>query len=464
VALSGGVPQTICDTPGVYGAAWGPDDTIVFSPAETGGLYRVPATGGPPRVLTTPDGAKHEKSHRLPKFLPDGKRIVFTVIQNDIRSFDEARIAVLSLDTGQIRILLDGGTNPQFVSTGHLLYAQGSSLVAVPFDPRNAEITGRPVRVLDGVNVDGTFIDFAIAESGLVAYVRGGVRGSDRRVVLADRRGNTEPLLDARGAFTEAHFSPDGRLLAVGTMGPNDQIWLYDPARRTLSQMTFTSDNIGAYWTPDSKRMAFLSNRLGEFNFYWQTTDGSGAVERLTSSPRREGGGSWLPDGSAFAYVDTATTTGWDIWLLTMAPERRARPLIQTPANEWSARFSPDGRWLAYASDETGRPEVYVQSFPNLGAKRQISNDGGNIPFWDQHGRELYYRNGPDLMAVAIQTQPSFVAAPPERLFAGLPDLYGVAPDGRFVAIEPGPSQAPVTQINLIENWTEELKRLVATR
>jgi eukaryotic-like serine/threonine-protein kinase len=469
VAVSGGAIQVICDHPGNYGATWGADDTIVFSPSANEGLYRVAASGGTPQVVTKPDRDNHEKGHRQPQFLPDGKAVVFTIVPNNVRSFDEARVAVLSLDTGQIRVLVEGGTNPRFVPTGHLMYARGPTLFAAPFDPRRSQITGQSAPALDDVRteLDGGSMDLSVSGDGLLAYIRGSLSGDDNRVVWVDRQGRAEPLMDARGAFASAGLSPDSKRLALTITGPNDQLWLYDFARGTLTQLTFAWDNMTAYWTPDSKRIAFLSDRSGPPNFYWLTPDGSGRVERLTDGPARQGGGSWLPDGKSFAYVDVAPATGWDIWLLTVEPERRVRPLIQRPFDQWFARFSPDGRWLAYASDETGRTEVYVQPFPALGERWQISNDGGTQPMWDRHGRELYYQNGRKLMAASLRTQPTFAAARPRLLFTG-PYVWGanidVAPDGRFIMIESGPSQAPPTQITLVQNWLEELKRRVPTK
>jgi serine/threonine protein kinase/Tol biopolymer transport system component len=470
VAVSGGAPQTICDLPFdepfLSGVTWGADDTIVFSPRAMSGLYRVAATGGTPQVLTTP--GPQDKSHRAPRFLPGGKAVLFTIVPSDIRSFDEARIAVLSLETGQARVLVEGGTDPVFVATGHLIYVRGSSLIAVPFDPHRLEITGPPSTVLDGVSkrVDNGLAQFRVAESGLLAYVRGGLVGSDNRVVWVDRLGRTEPLIEARRAYQGLRLSPDGRTLALEIAGANDQIWLYDLVRRTLTQLTFAWDNVlSGQWTPDGRRIAFLSNRAGgPHNFYWQPVDGSGPAERLTEGPYRHGGGSWSPDGKLFTYVDVDPTTRWDIWLLAVGPERRARPLIQRPFRQWFARLSPDGRWLAYASDETGRPEVYLQPFPGLGVKWQVSNDGGNNPQWERQGRELYYRNARQIMAVSIQTQPTFSAAAPRQLFASDLGNYEVAPDGRFIMIELGPSAAPPTQITLVQHWFEELTRLVPTK
>ena len=468
VAASGGAPQTICDCSGSrWGASWGADGTIVFAPKARSGLFRVAAAGGMAQVFTVLDREKHEKSHRHPHFLPDGKSVVFTVTTSDMNSFDEARIAVVSLATGQRHVVLDGGTNPRFVSTGHLLYVRGRSLIAVPFDLRGLAIVGQPAPVVEGVSVldDGGVADFDIAENGLMAYVRGDAHERRDRVVWVDRQGRTEPAIDARRPFGGLRLSPDGQRLALSIEGPNDQVWLDDLTRHTLSRLTFGWDNMGPTWTPDGKRIVFRSNRDGPYNLYWQPSDSSGPAERLTNSPHEQSARSWSPDGKILAFVEDDPTTKYDIWLLTVEPERRVRPLIQGPFNEFMPTLSPDGRLLAYVSDETGRQEVYVQPFPNLGAKWQISTNGGFAPRWEPHERELYYQNGGKLMAVAIQTHATLVAAAPRLLFDGpYVGMYDVARDGRFIMIEHKPSEEPSPQITLVQNWFEELKRRVPTK
>jgi serine/threonine-protein kinase len=447
------------------GAAWGPDDTIVFTPTNREGLYLVSATGGTPQVLTTLEA--HEKSHRWPQFIPGSRAVLFTITTPDMTSFDGARIGVVSLDTHQRRVVLDGGTNPRFVSTGHLVYLRGASLVAIPFDPRRLEITGQPAAALDGVSVfDAGDAQFAVAQTGLVAYVRGEVHTGHDRLVWVDRHGKVESLMDARRDFGSVRLSPDGQRLALMIGGTNEQVWLYDIARRTLSRLTFEWDNQYPTWMPDGKRVVFRSDRTGVFNLYSQQWDGSGPAERLTESPDSQFASSWTRDGNVAAFVDNGPKTGFDIWLLMVAPERRVRPLIQTPFNEFFPTFSPDGHWLAYVSDETGRQEVYIRPFPSLGAKWQISTDGGMAPVWEpQHGQELYYQNGGKLMAVAIQTHPTLVAAAPRLLFDGpYKALYDVGRDGRFIMIEHKPSEEPSPQITLVQNWFEELKRRVPTK
>jgi serine/threonine-protein kinase len=463
VAVSGGAPQTICDTPAVGGATWATDDTIVFSPHLRSGLFRVPAGGGTPQVMTSLRPG--EKSHRLPQVLPGGKSVLFTIIPSNIRSFDDAQIAVASVDSGQMKVLRERGTNPRFVPTGHLLYLRGLSLIAAPFDPRREEVIGRSVAVLDGVSsvLDGGSVLAAVDDHGLLAYLRGTVFGSDNRLVWVDRQGRIEPLIDTLGAYSGVSLSPDGQTLAIDIMAANDQIWLYNLARRTMTELTYDWDNEFPIWAPDGKRVAFESDRAGPFNFYWQNRDGSGSIERLTVSPRRQGGGSWLPDGKGFAYVDSSPRTDWDIWLLSLASGRPTRPLIEAPFNQWFATFSPDGRWLAYVSDETGQSEVFVQPYPSLDAKWHISSGGGTHPKWGKH--ELYYRTGRQFMAVPFRTEPTFVPESPQLLFSGeFADGYDVAPDGRFIMIQVAPDVSPAREITLVHNWTEELKQRVLTR
>jgi tRNA A-37 threonylcarbamoyl transferase component Bud32 len=472
VGISGGAPQVICDVHDPFGATWGPDDTIVFTDSHITGLSLVAASGGTPQPVTKPDLAKHEKSHRYPYFLPDGKTVLFNIISADITSFDKAQIAVVSLETGQQKVLLDGGTNPTFAPTGHLIYSRGASLFAVPFDLGRLEITGQAAPVLDGVSAsdaDG-FAAFGVTSDGLLAYVRGNLHGSDRSVVSVDRQGSAELLVDAHRNFLSVYISPSGQQLALTTTSATDQIWLYDLARRTLTPLTFAWDNRVSAWTPDGKRITFCSDRAGPYNLYWQTPEGGNPPERLTESPHSQGDdGTWSPDGKFFVFHDQEPPNRGDLSMLSVASGRSVRPLIATRFSESDPRFSPDGRWLAYDSDDSGREEVYVRSFPDLGSRWQISTAGGIVPVWEPHGRELFYWDPAheQMMAVAIQREPTFKAGTPRVLFKGHYFLwnYDVTPDGRrFIMIRPGESEKPATEITLVQNWLEELKQRVPTR
>jgi hypothetical protein len=472
VGVGGGAPQVICETEAPFGATWGPNDSIVFTDGHRAGLSIVSASGGTPRVLTLPDRVKQEKSHRYPQFLPGGKAVLFNIVSADLTSFDDARIAVLSLDTGHWKALLDGGTNPAFAATGHLIFSRGASLFAVPFDVTRLQIGGQPAPVLEHVRstAGSGSVAFTLSDNGLLAYVQGDRTGNDRTVVSVDRQGNAEALIDARREFLSAYLSPDGHQIAVTIAEANDQIWLYDLTRHTLTPLTFAWDNRVSAWTPDGKRITFSSDRAGPYNLYWQAPTGNGVAERLTESANGQGDdGDWSPDGRFFVFHDDLPATHPDLSTLDMESGRSVRPLIATRFTELDPKFSPDGRWLAYDSDDSGREEVYVRSFPDLGSRWQVSTDGGIVPVWDRQGKELFYWNpGTEtMMAVAVQTRPAFKASAPRPLFHGHYAIwnYDITPDGRrFIMIRPGPSEAPLTQITLVQNWFEELKRRAAAR
>jgi serine/threonine-protein kinase len=268
--------------------------------------------------------------------------------------------------------------------------------------------------------------------------------------------------------------------VAVNVEEQEAQIWLYDLARNTLNRWTFEgTTNQFPSWTPDGKRIAFESNKEGRLNIYWQLADGSGGLERLTTSENTNIPMSWSPDGQLLAFFEVDPTNGYDISVLRLGDlspgsgkVRKAQPFLRTPFNESVPRFSPDGRWLSYVSDETGRFEIYVQPYPGPGAKRQISTEGGTEPAWNPNGRELFYRSGDKMMAVEIASQPSFNSGNPRVLFEGqyvptpgtFPN-YDVSPDGqRFLMLKPSESaEAAPTQINVVLNWFEELKQKVPT-
>ena len=244
------------------------------------------------------------------------------------------------------------------------------------------------------------------------------------------------------------------------------EIWIYDIARGTLTRLT-TEGGSSQFpiWTPDGKRITYRGYRAGFRNIFWKTADGTGDEERLTTGENAQIPTSWSPDGKWLAFYDKSPTTGNDIWMLRLDGERKQEPFLQTPFNESDAMFSPDGRWLAYQSDESGRSEVYVQPFPGPGGKWQISTEGGGAPRWARNGRELFYYYGNKMMAVDIKTEPTFTAGKPRLLFEGqFIANYDVSPDGqRFLMIQAVEPEQPATQINLVLNWFEELKRLVST-
>jgi Tol biopolymer transport system component len=261
--------------------------------------------------------------------------------------------------------------------------------------------------------------------------------------------------------------------VAVTIVEQDQQIWVYDTARDTLTRLTFEGNmNSNVTWSPDGRRIAFGSNQahLGTLNSFWRASDGSGSTERLTTSDYQHSPNSFSPDGQLLAFTETTPETGRDIWVLKLV-DRKAQPFLRTPYEETAPKFSPDGRWLAYSSDESGRREIYVQLYPGPGGKWQISTDGGQEPVWNPHGGELFFRNGSKIMAVDVDTTSGFSAGKPRMLFEGpyLPTpgslpFYDVSPDGRrFLMLKPSEQTTSVAQIVVVQNWFEELKQKVPT-
>jgi serine/threonine-protein kinase len=461
IPLSGGVAQTLADAPASRGASWGSRGLIVFAPS-VGALQEVSNAGGSPQQLTHLE--KGESTHVWPEFLPGSKAIVFE---------GRSGVEVQSIVTGQRRTLIRGGACTCYFSSGRLVYWQASSLMAVPFDPQRFEVSGTPVRVVQNV-LRAPTPQYSVSATGSLIYVSGGAaQALQSKLVWVSRNGVEQPLDAPAGVYGYPRLSPDGRRVAVDTSSTSstqEQISLFDVARETLTRFTFEgSVNVAPVWTPDGKRIAFGSDKDGPLNIYWEMADGSGGLERLTPSEYPQGPYSWSPNGELLAFGQYQP--GPEIWVLRLS-DRKAQPFLQTPAVSGAAQFSPDGRWMAYVSDESGRQEIYVQPYPGPGGKWQISTGGGNEPIWNRNGRELFYRSGDKLMAVDVTSQPSFSVGKTKMLFEGryvettltFP-FYDVSPDGqKFLMLKPTDQKQPaLTQINVVLNWTEELKRLVPT-
>jgi eukaryotic-like serine/threonine-protein kinase len=469
ISVSGGAAVTLCDVAPVnfQGASWGSGDTIVFQ--APGGPLRVSAAGGTPQRFATVDSKKAE-DYFWPEFLPGGNAVLFAAGAGIGSLADAGHVVVLSQQSGKRRDLT-GGTRPSYAPTGHLIYAQAGTLMAMPFDAQRLTVTGSPVPVLEGVleSTASGVGQYSFSSTGSLVYLSGGPQGTQRRLVWVDRKGAEQPLPAPARGYRTPRLSPDGRRVAVGTT--ESQIWLYDLARETLTRLTFQGSGNTPIWTPDGKRVAFQSSVAGDpaANVFWQLADGSGSAERLTAGEYQHIDGSWSPDGQVLAFVEVNPTTGRDIWTLHVSGDRKPQPFLRTPFNEAAPQFSPDGRWLAYASDESGRYEIYVRPYPGPGGKWQISTEGGNEPVWGHNG-EIFYRSGNKMVAVDTTSHPSFSAGRPKVLFESpyVPALqtnanYDVSPDGqRFLMVKENEATS-AAQINVVLNWFEELKQKVPT-
>jgi serine/threonine-protein kinase len=464
VSLGGGAPQTIVVAPDVRGASWGPDDMIIYPPSFTVGLARVTAGGGgTPETLTAPDAKAHEKSHRFPQTLPGGRAVLFTIGPTNVTTFDEARIAVLSLETRTWKVVIKGGTFARYVPTGHIIYARGSALLAVAFDLDRLELTGPSAAVLDGVNVSPEFgtAAYGVADDGTLVYVPASETRITSRLMAVDRKGTPQLLHETPAFLQGVSVSPDGSRMALRIGGANASVWIYEVQRKTLTRLTFREgDVLVPFWAPDGTQVTFATTHPKGLASI--TADGSGQEEPLVSSEHDVQGGAWAPDKQDVAFVEQHPETGFDIWILS-PKDKTKRPFARTPFAEIAPRFSRDGRWMAYSSNESGRSEVYVRPFPGPGGKSQVSTSGGGTPIWSPDGGEIFYRMGTKLMAVPVTTGPTFRAGTPSVLFDGpYGGPYDVMPDGRrFVMIQTGQSSPP-THADLVLNWFVDLRRRVS--
>jgi serine/threonine-protein kinase len=462
VSLNGGTVLNLGLSSGGIniGYDWGADGVIRIGSST--GLLQIRDGGGPASTLTHLQPG--EAVHAIPYLLPDGRGVLFTV-----GNAQTPRIAVASTAGGDHRNVITPGAAARYSPTGHLVYALAGSLFAVPFDLKTLMASGNPTPVLQGMlQTASGFPYYSFSNTGTLVYVSGSA-GIRRNLVWVARDGSEQLLPAAVHEYDWPRLSPDGKRIAVEISG---QTWTYDTTRDALTRVTFDgTQNDSPMWSPDGSRIAVRSNREGApGSIFWQMADGTGSPERLSTSTQvADTPVSFSPDGRLVAFFRTDPKTQRDIWIASVKDHTRTL-FLSTPATEGAPRFSPDGKWIAYVSDESGRPEIYVQPYPRLGGKWQISTEGGIEPTWNPNGRELFYRIANKMMAVQIDAQPAFVAGRPTMLFQGdylaspFPATgvtYDVSPDGRrFLMIKDAPT-AEATQINVVVNWFEELKRRV---
>lgn len=453
IAVGGGPPMVVCDAADGLGGSWSADGTIVFAAATGGALQWVPAGGGTPSRATELDQARGEFSHRWPEFLPDGDTVLFTL--GTVGEWDEAEIVAQSLSSGRRTSVLKGGTNPRFVAPGRLAYAHDGAVWIAAFDPRRLALTGPPARALEGVatTVDGA-AQFAVSQTGATIY-HPSVSTSARRLVVVDGQDQT-PLAAPVHAYVTPRLSPDGRRVLLGVADNSEHIWVYDLAAGTFTQLTFEAANRTPIWFADGRRVAFASTRNGALNLFAAPVSGDEPAERLAASESLQVPGSWSPDGEMLLFMEQHPSTGRDIWLLRRGGDRLA--LVNTPADESAPRFSPDGRWIAYVSNESGQAEVYVRS-AGPGAARKVSAGGGTEPVWRRDGGALYYRSDGRLLAAVMNggapgssrvvfdgpTEPGTFDA------AGYDTMGGT---DRFVMITGASPDTAPSELRVILNWS----------
>jgi hypothetical protein len=456
VSLADGLVSTIApDVSALYGGAWGADDRIVF--VRSGSLWQVPAAGGTPKRLTTLDAERHETYHAWPAVLPGGHAILFTSANTDISGgAATARIEALTLATGERRVLVEQGTFAMYAANGRLAYFRNGELLAAPFDAAGLQLTGPAARVVERLPVGsaGTPV-MDLSAAGTLVYAPTTAAG---RLVWVSREGLEQPLNDVVRNYASPRVSRDGSRIIVQA----GDLWIQDLVRGTFTRLTEAAPTSYPAWTPDARRIVFRVTG----GLRWLDVDGSGRSGLIPETSEADFPLSISPDGETLLVSRNSPEMSIDIYRFSLNGAPTPVPIVKTPAYESGASFSPDGQWVAYVSNESGRMEVYVRRLSGLDRKWQVSIAGGNQPHWNPNGKEIVYRNGSKMMAVGVSTSPELTLSQPRLLFdqpyatgTGITIRnYDLAPDGRFVMVK---TESTAARLIVISNWLSELTRLV---
>ena len=466
VAVTGGAPVTVCAATNVLGASWdGEDDVIVFG--QDSGLFRVPASGGTPELLV----ARQDDWLASPSLLPGRRGLMFTRTGKDLGS----EIVVEDLTTHNRRVLVSGGGDARCLAGGYLVYARLGEVFGLRMDLDSMRVSGTPLPLVSGVaEPEGAALtrsgsatsQFSVSSSGTLVFVPGR-SASTSQMVWVDLKGQHELASPDHGDYSFPRLSPDGsRIAFTDHRAGNTDVFILEWARNAMGALTtHPASDSAPLWTPDGKRLAFTSSRDGPANLYWQSADGTGVAERLTTGPNLQYPFTWTNDGQTLLYVEVNPKSRVDIHAVSVTGNRTPRPVVVTPFNDGRPALSPDGRWLAYYSDERGTSEIFVRPYPDVErARYQVSAGGGTSPLWAPDGRAIFYWQEGKIYRVGVVAGPQFKAAVPEPVVDRVPTLgalgsYTLAPDGnRFLIVRPISEIPRANEYRVVVNWLEEVK------
>ncbi len=473
IALAGGMPETLCDTPIGNGGTWNREGVILFG-GGTGGIKRVSTNGGAVTAATSVYKARGDINHNVPAFLPDGRHFLYSINNSDPT---KRGIYLAALEGGEARLLLSADAytvgvtlNPADQSKGYLTFVRQGALLAQSFDFSQNQLMGSPVRIAEYVaSPSGGSARYSLATNGVLILLE---READRQLTWFDIAGKKLGTEGPPGQYSFPKLSPDGKHLAVGRTNPSarfSDIHLFELAGGAGTPFTFDpSHDERPIWSPDGSRIVWDSWREG-VNLFQKTVSGAGQDEMLLRSAYFKTACDWSTDGRFILYTEGNPQTSGDLWMLPMEGERKPWPWLNTPANETAATFSPDGKWIAYQSNESGRNEIYLQAFvpgvPASGGKRQLSTNGGTTPYWRRDGRELYYLAADGkLMAVEITPGAELKAGTPQELFApsgyrvNADRGYTLTGDGQRFLFVTSADEASVPPFTVVLNWMAAVK------
>ena len=467
IDIAGGAPQTICDSTEGRGGTWNRDGIIIFSAVGADGLFRVSAVGGVPTLITKLDHSRQETWHRLPYFLPDGKHYLYAV--NSARP-EYSGVYLGTLDSNETRRLFSSTTNAVYAPPGYLLFVREATLMAQRFDATTLQLSGEPQPVVEQVQVNPIgSSSYSVSDDGVLVCLNATARS---QLTWFDRSGKLLSLVGAIGSHSNVSLSPDEKRVGMATWDPQTgtrDIWIIDAARATSTRFTFNgAEDFLPIWSPDGANILFVSDRDGISNFFEKPTNGASNEEEVLKTDERKWLGDWSKDGKYVAFISFNPQTKLDLWVLPMFGDKKPISFLQTPFNEDGPRFSPDGHFIAYYSDDAGPYEIYVQPFPATGAKWQISSCGGMQPRWRSDVKELFYMApNRSLMAVDVNlSNGTLEAGVPKVLFAtsslgyvGPRNLYACSGDGQRFLINSIKSDDVSIPVTVVVNWAADLKR-----
>jgi hypothetical protein len=475
VSLAGGAPTVLMEFDMFGRGDWGSDGYIYFTNTYPGAILRMPADGGPHEPVTELDALKQDFQHKHAQLLPGERAIIFTSVGYGMESFDDARVELFELRTKRRKVLVEGGFAPRYAPSGHIVYARAGSLHALPFSLSSLEVTGPPMKVVEGVlmsrNSGSAYYD--VSKTGSLAYAAGVAEGGERSVVWVDRQGREEALPLPERSYLFPRISPDEKTLAIEVEGVTHDLYTYDFARGMLTKITSDGLSHAPVWTPDGLSLCYRSWKSGSMTMWRMPADRSGPEVRLATLEGSQSAVAVSPDGRYLTFNQMAPGAGMRAFVLPLAEAAEPQPIVETKFNVAAAKFSPDGRWVTYCSNESGRPEAYIQPWPGPGPKIQISADGGLDPLWSHKGDEIFYRDGDKMMVVPVSMSNGVRPGRPRLLWeahysigmsssCGQPGLssanYDVTSDGqRFVMIKDNHEGLSSNTLVVVVNWAREL-------